>query len=174
MALDRARPSPPTRLARLRGARLIYVTPSHQHPSLVSMSLERRRALLLSHPGDRVAAHPAAVAVVTAEVRRQKAERRRALGAVERAAAPPAAGVSPSFPSGAGGDVAIIVAPPRGGAAARFGALVVASGVSTARLFRDGIAPAADPAGNARFETSLKREEGRREGSGASLHCGQP
>ncbi|MFN3259075.1 MAG: PLP-dependent aminotransferase family protein [Pikeienuella sp.] len=31
---------------RLRGARLIYVTPSHQHPSLVSMSLERRRALL--------------------------------------------------------------------------------------------------------------------------------
>ncbi|QIE54328.1 PLP-dependent aminotransferase family protein [Pikeienuella piscinae] len=31
---------------RLRGARLIYVTPSHQHPSLVSMTLERRRALL--------------------------------------------------------------------------------------------------------------------------------
>lgn len=31
---------------RLAGARLIYVTPSHQHPSLVSMSLERRRALL--------------------------------------------------------------------------------------------------------------------------------
>lgn len=32
--------------ARLKGARLIYVTPSHQHPSLVSMTLERRRALL--------------------------------------------------------------------------------------------------------------------------------
>ncbi len=31
---------------RLKGARLIFVTPSHQHPSLVSMSLERRRALL--------------------------------------------------------------------------------------------------------------------------------
>lgn len=31
---------------RLAGARLIYATPSHQHPSLVSMSLERRRALL--------------------------------------------------------------------------------------------------------------------------------
>lgn len=31
---------------RLRGARLIYVTPSHQHPSLVAMSLDRRRALL--------------------------------------------------------------------------------------------------------------------------------
>ncbi|MFV0475039.1 MAG: PLP-dependent aminotransferase family protein [Pikeienuella sp.] len=31
---------------RLRGAKLIYVTPSHQHPSLVAMSLERRRALL--------------------------------------------------------------------------------------------------------------------------------
>ena len=89
-------------------------------------------------------------------------------------AAPPAAAAPPSVPSAAAGDVAIIVAPPRGGAAARFGALVVASGVSTARLFRDGIAPAADPAGNARFETSLKREEGRREGSGASLQCGQP
>ncbi|MEX2518494.1 MAG: PLP-dependent aminotransferase family protein, partial [Paracoccaceae bacterium] len=32
--------------ARLKGARLIYVTPSHQHPSLVSMTLERRRVLL--------------------------------------------------------------------------------------------------------------------------------
>ncbi|MEM7545269.1 MAG: PLP-dependent aminotransferase family protein [Pseudomonadota bacterium] len=31
---------------RLSGSRLIYVTPSHQHPSLVSMSLDRRRALL--------------------------------------------------------------------------------------------------------------------------------
>jgi GntR family transcriptional regulator/MocR family aminotransferase len=31
---------------RLNGAKLIYTTPSHQHPSLVSMSLERRRALL--------------------------------------------------------------------------------------------------------------------------------
>ncbi len=31
---------------RLAGARLIYTTPSHQHPSLVSMSLDRRRALL--------------------------------------------------------------------------------------------------------------------------------
>ncbi|MEM7525747.1 MAG: PLP-dependent aminotransferase family protein, partial [Pseudomonadota bacterium] len=31
---------------RLAGARLIYATPSHQHPSLVSMSLDRRRALL--------------------------------------------------------------------------------------------------------------------------------
>lgn len=31
---------------RLRGARLIYLTPSHQHPTLVAMSLGRRRALL--------------------------------------------------------------------------------------------------------------------------------
>lgn len=31
---------------RLTGARLIYVTPSHHHPTLVAMSLERRRALL--------------------------------------------------------------------------------------------------------------------------------
>lgn len=31
---------------RLRGARLIYTTPSHQHPSLVALSVERRRALL--------------------------------------------------------------------------------------------------------------------------------
>lgn len=31
---------------RLRGARLIYVTPSHQHPTMATMSTERRKALL--------------------------------------------------------------------------------------------------------------------------------
>ncbi len=31
---------------RLRGAKLIYLTPSHQHPTLVAMSLARRHALL--------------------------------------------------------------------------------------------------------------------------------
>lgn len=31
---------------RLAGAKLIYVTPSHQHPSFVSMTVERRRALI--------------------------------------------------------------------------------------------------------------------------------
>ena len=50
---------------------------------------EGRRALLLAHPGDRVAAHEAAVAVVAPEVRRQQAERGRAL-LVEGAAPPPA------------------------------------------------------------------------------------